>query len=202
MRHVLYRCATTTAQSSKKYYNIKPRGEGEVVVSRRVENQFVDGPQHQVNLSPDIFFLARTLSEQECWKFISNSKHNRTLSCYWKWTRERSFSKSIRILSKYFFMTNLNLMGNGREGLASYHIICSNGHLPLLDGFDQHFQASVHFPPRRWLFFPLKFFWECWDSNPGQLGPEANMPPIVATPKSWPMMLNLWQTFEQNLEVM
>ena len=43
-----------------------------------------------------------------------------------------------------------------------------------LDGFDQHFQATVHFPQTSAsatsIIFHLKIFWECWEQKSGLLG--------------------------------
>ena len=58
---------------------------------------------------------------------------------------------------------------------------------PELDGFDQHFQATVHFPLSSPIDNPqqhqrlihMKQFRERWESNPGHLGLEASMLTIV-----------------------
>ena len=65
-----------------------------------------------------------------------------------------------------------------REQLGSYLFFCSTScHWLVLDGFDCHFQASVHFTlssavnkSQRHQKIPEKFFWECRESNPGLLG--------------------------------
>ena len=49
--------------------------------------------------------------------------------------------------------------------------------MPVLDGFDQHFQSTIHFHQTRAsatsiIFFSLNKFWECREMNLGQLGPE------------------------------
>ena len=55
-------------------------------------------------------------------------------------------------------------------------------HWRVLDGFDQHFQATVHFPissaidePQQQRQLLSGKFRERWESNPGWLGPEASM---------------------------
>ena len=56
--------------------------------------------------------------------------------------------------------------------------------LPVLDEFDQNYQASVHCPEQCHRLtsatskFPLKIFGEHWDSNPGQISyPLCNAAP-------------------------
>ena len=75
-------------------------------------------------------------------------------------------------------------MGIARVNFRAYFFVLAC-RKPVLDGFDQHSQATVLSPLSRAVdksqqhqqFFPLKTFWERWESNPGQLGPEGSILP-------------------------
>ena len=65
-------------------------------------------------------------------------------------------------------------------------------HLPVLDGFDWHFQASVHFTlsngdvkSLRHQKIQEKFFCECRESNPGLLGEKQECYPCVMQSPHW-----------------
>ena len=87
------------------------------------------------------------------------------------WLRNVSPSGTdfVRFVLQYIFLILLNVA-------LAYH-------LPVLDGLNQHFQATVHLPQTSDIdylsnvdnFFPL----ECCESNLGHLGQEASMLTIV-----------------------
>ena len=66
------------------------------------------------------------------------------------------------------------------------NLFCSTS-LTVLDGFDQHFQATVNFPLSSAInkllqdeqFFPSKKLRNAGNQNTGQLGPEASKLTIV-----------------------
>ena len=58
--------------------------------------------------------------------------------------------------------------------------------LAVLDGLNQHFQATIHFPQSSAVDdlcdfgnFSFEKNQECWVLNPGQMGPEARLPSLL-----------------------
>ena len=79
----------------------------------------------------------------------------------------------------------------------SFHFVFINCHLPVLDGFDQYFLATVHFLLTSPLInlsksdtFSSEKNWECWESKLELLGLKASMLTIMLC---WP--LNQWNFF-------